>query len=185
MDMGADTRREAEIALQLQRVAQLFQTLDPAPFHEKALDPEAHRYLFECALEQGGADALRVVIHLPASEGPASRGIEAAFHNHFRFELEELERALKRRLRVGRLSLMAGLLLLAVCSLLRSLVPEPFGGPTGFLGEGLLILGWVALWRPVDVLLFERWESRDERACLRKLARARVELVLGESAAAA
>lgn len=27
------------------------------------------------------------------------------------------------------------------------------------LEEGLLILGWVMMWRPIDILLFEYWES--------------------------
>jgi len=48
----------------------------------------------------------------------------------------------------------------------------PFGQG---VGEGLLVLGWVALWRPIDILLFERFESRQERHLLDKLARVPVE----------
>lgn len=38
------------------------------------------------------------------------------------------------------------------------------------LEEGLLILGWVMMWRPIDILLFEHWESHLGHATLRRLA---------------
>jgi hypothetical protein len=175
---GASGTRTIE--LRLQRPAQLLETLDPAPFHEKSLDRDAHRYLLDSALELGSPEGLRVVIHLPRAESAQAGGVASAIHNHFAFELEQARRGLRRRMRIGRISLAAGLLLLAVCSLVRSALPESLGGPAGFLGEGLLILGWVALWRPVDVLLFERWESADERAALARLALAPVELAFGD-----
>lgn len=171
------------IELRLQRAAQLFETLDPAPFHQKALDPAAHRYLLDSALELGAPPGLRVIIHLPRVESAAAQGVAAAIHNHFEFELEQARRCLRRRMRIGRMALVAGVVLLAACSVLRSLVPAEYGGPAGFLGEGLLILGWVAIWRPVDVLLFERWEALDERAGLERLAHAPVELALRDQAA--
>ena len=37
------------------------------------------------------------------------------------------------------------------------------------LEEGLLILGWVAMWRPVEILLFEHWESHLDHAMLQRL----------------
>ena len=58
----------------------------------------------------------------------------------------------------------------------RGLLPAAPG--LGWLGEGLLILGWVALWRPVEVLLYEHWEAADERRALERLAAARVEFVV-------
>ena len=173
---GMGTGGSATIELRLQRAAQLFDSLDPAPFHEKALDPAAHRYLVDSGMERTGAGSLRLVVQLPRAEAAAANGIASAIHNHFRLELTEVRRGLRRRLRIGRISAAAGALLLALCSLLRSIVPESLGGQTGFLGEGLLILGWVAVWRPVDVLLFERWESLDEQRCLERLAAASVEV---------
>ncbi len=172
--------KNATIEVRLRRAAQLFDNLDPAPFHQKSVDPAAHRYLLDCAMEQGTAQPLRIVIHLPSEEASQAAGMAQAIHNHFRLELETMRRGLRRRHRIGRISAVAGLILLAACSLLRSLVPGWLGGPSGFLGEGLLILGWVAVWRPIDVLLFERWDSVDEQRCLSRLAAAEVELVFGD-----
>ena len=44
------------------------------------------------------------------------------------------------------------------------------------IDEGLLILGWVALWRPLDILLFDRFEMRASIKTLRRLAVVPVEV---------
>ena len=169
-----ETARTIEI--RLQRLAQLFDSLDPAPFYEKALDAAAHRYILDSALEHTPGRPLRLVLYLPHSAEADAHGVVDAIHHHFRLEAEQAQRRLRRRMRAGRLSLLAGGVLLAVCSLLRSMLPENVGGATGFVGEGLLILGWVALWRPVDVLLFDRWESLDERRWLTQLSTVPVDI---------
>lgn len=164
------------IDIHLTRVAQLFESLDPSPFREKTLDPDAHRYLLACALEMEHDEGLRIRLAVPDDALAAAADIPVALHHHFRLELEQFERDLRRRMRQGRVALLIALVVLAVCSLLRSLLPDAIGGPAGFVGEGLLILGWVALWRPAEVLLYERWESREERRALRALSVAEVEL---------
>ena len=61
---------------------------------------------------------------------------------------------------------------------LRSLLSDVQGRPLGQgLGEGLLILGWVAMWRPVEILLFEHWESHLDHAMLERLASVPIEFV--------
>ena len=165
------------IDVRVNRLAQLFDSMDPSPFHEKSLDAAAHRYILECALEHTPGEPLRLRLHLPHSSESETSGASRAIHNHFRLEAEQARRVLRRRMRVGRFSLLAGVVILALCSLLRSVLPATLGGPMGFIGEGLLILGWVALWRPVDVLLFERWESRDEQRWLEQLSAIPIDIV--------
>lgn len=50
------------------------------------------------------------------------------------------------------------------------------------IGEGLLILGWVAMWRPLEILLFERLENHQKSALLRRLARIPVDFEFGLTA---
>ena len=45
------------------------------------------------------------------------------------------------------------------------------------LNEGLLILGWVMMWRPIDILLFEHWESHLDHGRLKRLASIPIEFV--------
>ena len=38
----------------------------------------------------------------------------------------------------------------------------PDAHATGVLREGLLIVGWVAMWRPLEVFLYDWWPIRAE-----------------------
>jgi hypothetical protein len=66
---------------------------------------------------------------------------------------------------------------LAVALLLRTLVVDWPGALGEVVAEGLLILAWVALWRPAEIVLFDQWESRDRLRRLQRLAVVPVEFV--------
>ena len=72
----------------------------------------------------------------------------------------------------GRATLARGLLFLAVCMLGSQLVGEPkYLHPVvaRFLDEGFVIAGWVALWYPLDVLLYQHWPLARERRMFENL----------------
>ena len=80
---------------------------------------------------------------------------------------------------MGRFAILAGTLTLAAVLVARhwlAMVPAPFGE---VLSEGLLILAWVALWRPIETIGFDSWESRIERGLLLKLATVPLRFVVG------
>ncbi len=47
----------------------------------------------------------------------------------------------------------------------------------GVVAEGLLIIGWVALWRPVEIFLYDWWPIRQRQRHLESIARMEVEVV--------
>ncbi|NWH08588.1 MAG: hypothetical protein HXY22_08115 [Alphaproteobacteria bacterium] len=160
------------IALRLVRVSQLFNVLDPAPFHEKDLDPEADRFIFEWA--QDIADRpFRLQIELPQAEleQPLSGSIEDAVHHHFAERYRSERRKLRHEFWRGRISLLIGLSFLAGCLLLRQLVISLGHGPVyEILSEGLLIIGWVAMWGPVEIFLYGWWPIAGNCRLLSRLA---------------
>lgn len=161
----------AEIHLHLQSLDQLYDTLDPAPFPDKALDRRVEAYLVESAGEHGHAEPITVVLHGASRIKDRLDDIGDAIHAHFTLASAQAERRHRRRSRVGRIAIFAGLATLAVVLVLRhwlAMAPAPLGD---VLSEGLLILAWVALWRPIETIGFDSWESRIERGILRKLAR--------------
>jgi hypothetical protein len=164
----------ATIDLRIHSLAQLYDAMDPAPFHDKALDPRAEDWILSCAREHAAHEALVLRIHGPEALRAHLPEVTAAVHAHFDLMLQTAERHGRQRLRVGRATLVLGLAVLAGCLLLRAVVPATGSALVEAVREGLLILGWVALWRPVEILLFERWESRQERQRLRALVRAQV-----------
>ncbi len=162
------------IELELHSLAQLFDVLDPAPFRERALDPHAHRYLLSCAQELDPRGVLRLRVHLPPELRGDSDTIGAAIHNHFAYERDQAARLLRARMRLAWRALLIGMLILASTTLVgQELRRLPL---LDWLGEGVQILGWVVLWYPLDLLLFQRREVAAELRALDALAHAEVAL---------
>ena len=164
----------ATIDVRIQRIEQLFDSLEPSPFHEneKALSRDAESYIVELAGEHGRAAPLRLIVHAPVSIKPHATEIVRAVHAHFELAHVQCRRRYQRRMRIGRTLLVAGTAVLALALLLRALLGDP--GDRAMIvaiGEGLLILGWVAMWRPLEILLFERLENHQQSALLRRLTR--------------
>lgn len=172
-------RREGDVVLvelRLSNLRQLFNSLDPAPFREKDLDPDAEAYIVESVREFPLDQAMKLVIHLPWAELPKDVDLAAAIHHHFALRQNAWRRELSHQLHQGRVTLVIALLFLFACLLLRQLV-RSFGDGTllDVLGEGLLITGWVAMWRPIDILLYEWWPIRRRSRVAAKLAAMPVE----------
>ena len=130
------------IEIRLARLAQLFHSLDPAPFREKDLDPAADAYLVESAEEIGIELPIALVFELPATEIPAARALlPEALRNYFTARALSTRRALNRLLREGRAALVIGLVFLGLCLIASQAVSQWAPGlATRLLGEGLLIV---------------------------------------------
>jgi len=78
----------------------------------------------------------------------------------------------------GYATLWRGLVFLALCLLGSRLMGEITvlpGFVERFIDEGLVIAGWVALWYPLDVLLYQRWPLARERRLYENLRDMRLE----------
>ena len=170
-------RREGEtwlIEIRLREARQLFHTLDPAPFRRKDLDPVAAQYIEEALREIGPSRPFKLVVHLPAAEaaGEDARLLPEAVGNYFRYRADQSRIELRRLLARGLMSLGVGIVFLALCLSLRaSLALHP---GSSMIAEGLLIIGWVGLWRPVEIFLYDWWPIWRQRRRFDALARAQV-----------
>jgi hypothetical protein len=167
----------ADIDLRIERIEQLFDNLDPAPFRAKALDRNAEAYLRESAGEHSAREPLNIVIHGPGALAARLDDIAAAIHTHFTLAHQQAERLHSRQRRIGRIALAGGAATLAAALLLRRWVANLGGSLGDVLAEGLLILAWVALWRPIETVGFDSWKSREERRLLATLAHVPVRFV--------
>lgn len=169
-------RREGNhtlIEIRLREIRQLFHTLDPAPFREKDLDGAAEDYLIEACREAGTRRPLRLIVYLPAAEAQsdAAHSLPEAVHNYFAYRAHQARADMLRLLRYGAASLVIGILFLFAClALRRVLVSSAALLDPALIGEGLLILGSVAMWRPAEALLYDWWPIASRRALLRRLA---------------
>lgn len=172
--------KTARIQLRLRELPQLFNSMDPSPFLDRDLDADAEEFIMSWAREHPKDRELELTIHL-ATVPPADRAadVEEAVHHYFSVRSQMKQHEFQRLMRRGWRSLIIGLMFLAGCLFL--------GGFVGLLGtgtaaniahEGLTIIGWVAMWRPLEIYLYDWWPVRDERQLLARLTRMHVRLVL-------
>ena len=161
------------IEVRLTTPHQLFNSFDPAPFQEKDLDRDAEEYIVGWADEVPLGQPTRLLIHLPTDALALARslGIEHAVHNYFAYRAAEMGRRLRFLFREGRVALAIGIAFMIVCVSLRQLAflvePETLAH---ILQESLLIVGWVALWRPLQIFLYDWWPIHHRARLFRKLA---------------
>lgn len=175
-------RREGDsylVELHLRELRALFNSLDPAPFLDKDLDAEAERYIVGAVDEFPLAAPLTLVLHVPAlqRDDPPQALLADSIHGYFDYRAAHAGRRLALLLRQGRLSLLIGVGFLFACLAARGLVAGTLTGTLrDILAEGLLISGWVAMWRPLQIYLYDWWPLVRHRRILRKISRLPVEL---------
>lgn len=174
-------RAPHRIEIFVDRIEQLFNSMDPSPFHEKDLDHDAEEFITSWAQESSPGAAFTLIVHLSSSATPVASQelVESAVRNYFgyRAKLNRLE--FKRLLKQGRTSLIIGLLFLGVClSISQLLLRQPGGTLLSLARESLTIAGWVAMWRPMQTFLYDWWPLRRLGRIYEKLSRMPVELRL-------
>ena len=164
---------------QLERVmlSELFNAMDPTPFHHRNLDSDAEEFLESWALEFPQDSHFKIIIHIEQMppEDP-SAVVAEAIHNYFEYKSGRAKRNLGQLLLEGRISLMIGLCFLAVCLLGADILAAGFTDNTflRLLKESLLIGGWVAMWRPMQIFLYGWWPIVRKERIYRNLSRATV-----------
>jgi hypothetical protein len=170
---------EETIELRVDDIAQLFHTLDPFPFRERDLDREAEEYIVGWARELSGRQAIRIRVHHPNTDAQAKAALELreAFGHYFADRANATQRDINELFRIGRWSLAIGLAILITCLLLAHVVVGVlFANPLRrLLEESLLILGWVANWRPLEIFLYDWWPLVRRRDLYRRLSKADIE----------
>jgi hypothetical protein len=178
----------AELELHVGEMRQLFNAMDPAPFRERDLDPNAEEYIVDWGRETRPGEPLGLVVHLsrePATPEHAAL-LHDAVHSYFRQRAEATRRKLRQLFRIGRVSLVIGLAFLAGAIVLGEFVAGLFGNTPygGIIEETFVIGGWVALWRPLEIFLYDWWPIRAEAKLFDRLGEMGVR-VLGAAPAAA
>jgi hypothetical protein len=169
------------IELELRTLPQLFNSMDPSPFHERDLDDDAEKYIVSWATEYPSEAPLRLIVRLiqPLPEGDAQAVVSNAVEHFFAYRAEMARRELRDLLRRGRLSLLIGLVFIAVCLATVQLL-SVWSDHTivRILKESLVIGGWVALWRPMEIFLYDWWPIARLRRLYERLSRMTVEVRL-------
>lgn len=160
------------IEIELKSLMQIFNSFDPAPFHEKELDANAEVYVYNSVAEFPLKKPLELMIHLPPSEidKDTEETLKKAIKNHFSYRSLLTEIELRRVFQRGRRNMAIGFVFLFLCLLIIGLLSTLEGGLLKTtLSEGLTIIGWVAMWEPINVFLYGWWPLIQKRNIYNKI----------------
>ena len=176
---AGEERAPHRIELSLRDVSQLFNSMDPSPFHEKDLDHDAEEFIISWAQEFHRSDPVALVIHLQTlpKGNDSKRLIEPAVRNYFAYRARLNRMEFQRLMKQGRTCLMIGLPFLVACLLLEKFLSQHVTGALLKMAvESLMIAGWVAMWRPLEIYLYDWWPLLRRGKILEKLSRMNVEV---------
>ena len=173
------------IEVRVAELRQLFNAIDPSPFFERDLDPRAEEFILEWSKDFPRDAPLALTVHLERAAGPADEALalQEAIREFFGRRASSARRKLRELFRRGRISLVIAVAFLTLSATVADAVASAFP-QSGFertLREGLLIVGWVAMWRPLDVFLYDWWPIRAEARLFDRLSQMPVRLAYHET----
>lgn len=152
---------------------ELFESLDRGTDWGRHLNERVEQFIVHRAEEQR-LPKYMLVVRIPevALSRSDSTALATGIRQHFVHRANEERAKVQTLIRDGKRDLMTGSVFLFVCGIVGlvgvNVLPRAIGL---FLEQGLLILGWVALWRPVDLLLYELRPLRLRRDVLDALSK--------------
>ena len=166
------------IELRVRELSQIFNSFDPSPFYDQDLATEAEGYIVDSLKELPGKRAAEIVVHVEHAPREQAASVERAIHSHFQRRELHLRRTLRDLMWEGMVSLFIGAAFVALVFTVSRSVIRGEGPWTTLVRESLLIAGWVALWRPLEIFLYRWWPLVAERRLYTKLAHMPVRLIV-------
>jgi hypothetical protein len=169
------------IEVRVAELRQLFNAIDPSPFRERDLDPRAEEFIVDWSKDLPRDAPLALLVHLERGPGRADEAVvlRESIHEFFAQRAAGSRRSLRELFRRGRISLAIGLAFLASSIVVGDGLASYFQESrwAAILRESLLIGGWVAMWRPLEVFLYDWWPLREEARLFDRLSAMPVKIV--------
>jgi hypothetical protein len=165
--------RSASVSIHVRDLVQMFNSLDPSPFWDRDLDRTAAEFIEEEFSEKRSADVWHLYVHTHGGAASAAE-LQAAIENYYGRLASSARRALREHLWMGQLALLAGVIIFVLCTTARGIIRGTFGALPQVLDQGLIILAWLALWRPAEALGYEWVPLYRKRRLFQRLAGIRV-----------
>lgn len=168
-----------EVAIRVHTIVKLFNSLDPSPFRESDIASGVEEFLTGWVRELPQKAPFTIAVDLPPEEvaKPEATYIGEAFAHYFNYRAHVAEQELRELFRVGQRFLAIGVVVLAACltaSQLAATLPNVMVARV--LEESLIIVGWVANWRPMEIYLYDWLPIRRRVTLYRRIAAAKVKV---------
>jgi hypothetical protein len=163
----------ATVSIHVRDPAQFFNSLDPSPFWDRDLDRDAATFIEEEFADKRGADVWHLNVHVHDAQALAA-DLQQAIQNYYGRLASTTRRELREHWRLGQLGLLGGIVIFLLCMGLRQILRGAFLTLPRIFDEGLIILAWLSLWRPAEVLAYEWVPLYRKRRLYERLAAIRV-----------
>jgi hypothetical protein len=167
------------IEVHVTELMMLFNPVDPAPLRERDLDPRIEDFIVGASRELPRGASFSLLIRVDRLDGgPSAAEISDAVHGFFAARARSSRQRLRQLFRVGRTNLAIGLPVLIMFTGTAQLIATHVASTLGqVLHESLSIGGWVAMWRPLEVFLYDWWPIRADARRFDHLAAMPVRIV--------
>lgn len=173
-------RRENDticIDVRFHEFKQLYDSRDPSPFYERDLDEDLVRYLVMSCEEISHDEPIKIVMNeaQPTATIQQKEHFTQALHSYFEHEVRSIDNELKYLFKQGRTSFIFGLIFLVLCIFLAIKFVGDVTVLSRAIHEGLVIMGWVGLWKPINIFLYEWWPFMRKKRVYKILTKTNVE----------
>lgn len=168
------------IEIKLSSIMQIFNSFDPAPFHEKELDTAAEHYIVDTVRDFSVKTKFKIIIYLPKelAESEQAQKIRPAIQHHFEYRAMTADRKYRSHFRHGRSTMLIGLSFLTIALVARQMVSHLNNQLLAqIFADALLIIGWAAMWEPITVMLYELWPILQTKKVYQKISGMEIDIV--------
>ena len=169
--MSVETRKKLEI-----EVHSVDQMLDgDSPLVAQTINEDVVEALWGQARRYKGYGPFEIEIKVPEEDVDRGEEVRDRIQEYFCHEVQDAGLEIRDLLRTGWQCLLVGLAAATPVILLSEYLAHTYDERLPeFISRGLIVLAWVALWRPAELLLYEHLPVRKRR----KLAQALIEAPL-------
>jgi hypothetical protein len=166
-------RGTANVNIHVHDLAQMFNSFDPSPFWDRDLDRKAAEFIEDEFTDKRSADHWQ--LHVYTHEGIASAAdLQAAIERYYERLALSTRLNLREQIRFGEIALLVGVAVFSICISMRGILQSTLHALPRGLDEGLIVLAWIALWRPVEALAYGWVPLYRRRRLYQRLARVQV-----------
>ena len=173
-------KQPAEIILYLQSVEDIFLKKAGPLYCDRLLNSITEEFILDEAAKLPRHRPLGFTVHVPGHELARAGEVVAAIQKHFGYCRKKSQGKLKNTLRAGWRRLLIGFVFLVITYFLVQALSRYYsaGGFAITIRELLIILAWVALWRPAELLLYEWYPFMRDANLFRRLEHSTVKVII-------
>ncbi|MEX2597656.1 MAG: hypothetical protein WEC59_12085 [Salibacteraceae bacterium] len=125
----------------------------------------------------------KLILHLPANTTKETNTLELveAIKKYCGSKIDIARNDYRMLILTGKKALLVGIFFLGLCLSLSYLIQEQMLFPDlakYFVKEGLYIIGWVGMWKPIEIFLYEWWPFQRQMRVWSYIREMKIEVVV-------